>query len=184
MRQTKRNELVEKALGVFYQNGFNATGMDRLVAETGISKTSMYKHFKTKDDLILAALKLRDEQFRNWMVQRIEEIAATPSDRILALFDVLEEWFGMPGFSGCMFINASAEFQDKQHPVRAQSAEHKLLIQSYLRGLAEQAELPNPDRIARQMMLLKEGAIIAAHVTRSATAARDAKEAARVLLAA
>ena len=61
MRQTKRDELVEKALIVFYENGFHATGMDTLVAKTGISKTSIYKHFRTKEDLILAALQLRDQ---------------------------------------------------------------------------------------------------------------------------
>ena len=183
MRQTKKDELVEKALSVFYQNGFHATGMDRLVAETGISKTSMYKHFKAKDDLILAALKLRDGLFRDWMVQRIEALAATPRERILALFDVLGEWFDTPDFRGCMFIKASAEFQDESHPIRIQSAEHKRLIQTYIHELARQADLPDPDRIANQMMLLKEGAIIAAHVTRSETAARDAKEAAKVLLA-
>ncbi|MEO3414133.1 TetR family transcriptional regulator [Roseovarius sp. CAU 1744] len=184
MRQTKKDELVEKALGVFYQNGFHATGMDRLVAETGISKTSMYKHFNSKDDLILAALELRDRLFRDWMVQRIEALASAPADRILALFDVLGEWFDSPDFKGCMFIKASAEFPDAAHPIRRQSAAHKRLIQSYIRDLARQAGLNDPDRIARQMMLLKEGAIIAAHVTRSDTAAHDAKEAARQLLSA
>ena len=91
MRPSKRDELVKKALQVFYQNGFNATGMDKLVAETGISKTSMYKHFRTKEDLILAALRLRDEHFRNWLYRRMEELAATPRQQLVAMFDALEE---------------------------------------------------------------------------------------------
>ena len=66
MRPTKRDELISKALGAFYRTGFQATGMDRLAVETGVSKTSMYKHFRTKEELILAALRLRDEQFRNF----------------------------------------------------------------------------------------------------------------------
>ena len=72
MRPTKRDELVRKALAAFYRNGFQATGMDRLAVETGVSKTSMYKHFRTKEELILAALRLRDEQFRNWLTRRLE----------------------------------------------------------------------------------------------------------------
>ena len=75
MSASKRDELVRKALKIFYKNGFIATGMDKVVAETGISKTSMYNHFRTKEDLILAVLRLRDENFRNWLTRRIEELA-------------------------------------------------------------------------------------------------------------
>jgi len=89
MRPTKRDELVAKALEVFYRNGFHATGMDMLVAESGISKTSMYKHFRTKEDLILASLRLRDENFRNWLFRRMEELADTPRGQLSALFVAL-----------------------------------------------------------------------------------------------
>ena len=78
MRPNKRDELVQKALKVFYTNGFHATGMDMIAAETGISKTSIYKHFRTKEDLILAVLRLRDEHFRNWLYRRMEELGNTP----------------------------------------------------------------------------------------------------------
>ena len=103
MRPSKRDELVQKALKVFYRNGFHATGMDMLVTETGVSKTSMYNHFRTKEDLILAVLRLRDEHFRNWLYRRMEERADTPRDQLIAMFDALEEWFEEPGFRGCIF---------------------------------------------------------------------------------
>ena len=77
MRPTKRDELVSKALSAFYRAGFQAIGMDRLAVETGVSKTSMYKHFRTKEDLIQAALRLRDEQFRNWLFRRIDALGDT-----------------------------------------------------------------------------------------------------------
>jgi AcrR family transcriptional regulator len=182
MRPNKRDELVQKALEAFNNHGFQATGMDRLVLETGISKTSMYKHFSSKDDLILAVLELRDTQFRNWLIERMQALGDTPIARILALYDVLEEWFAKSDFKGCMFIRAAAEFQDKTHPVRQQSATHKQRIEDLLKGLAEEAGLKNPALLARQLVLLKEGAIIAAHVQQSPTAAADAKAAARVLL--
>lgn len=182
MRPNKRDELLQKALDAFNRHGFQATGMDLLVHETGISKTSMYKHFKTKDDLILAVLELRDAQFRDWLIERMQTLGDTPIAQILALFDVLEDWFASPDFKGCMFIRAAAEFQDKTHPIRQQSASHKQQIEDMLKGLVQEAGLENPGLLARQLVLLKEGAIIAAHVQLSPTAAADAKAAARVLI--
>ena len=149
MRPTKRNELVQKALEAFYQNGFNATGMDTLVKETGISKTSMYKHFRTKEDLILAVLRLRDEQFRNWLYRRMEELATTPGQQLIAMFDALEEWFDEAGYKGCMFIKASSEFQDADHSIHKQSADHKRMLERHVTELAEKAGLAEPDVLAR-----------------------------------
>ena len=117
------------------------------------------------------------------MVARMEAAGSDPKTRILALFDFLDEWFKTPDFKGCMFIKASSEFPDENHPIRQQSAEHKRLIEAYVSNLARDAGLKQPDRIARQVMLLKEGAIVAAHVARNDTAARDAKEVAATLLA-
>lgn len=178
MRPSKRDELVKKALQVFYRNGFNATGMDMLVAETGISKTSMYKHFRTKEDLILAVLRLRDEQFRNWLYRRMEELGDTPRRQLVAMFDALGEWFGEPGFRGCMFIKASSEYQDPTHLIHRQSADHKRLLESHVVDLATKAGLSEPDRVARQLLLLKEGAIVTAHLAHTDDPAKDAKEAA------
>jgi AcrR family transcriptional regulator len=182
MRQTKRDELVQKALKVFYANGFHATGMDMIAAETGISKTSIYKHFRTKEDLILAVLRLRDEYFRNWLYRRMEELADTPKLQLIAMFDALEEWFDDPKYKGCMFIKASSEYQDSGSPIHKQSAEHKHLLEKHITELAKQANLMKPDLIARQLLLLKEGAIVTAHLGHTDNAAKDAKLAAVELL--
>ncbi|SLN32510.1 HTH-type transcriptional regulator YjdC [Roseovarius albus] len=183
MRPNKRDELVRKALDVFYRHGFHATGMDMLVVETGVSKTSMYKHFKTKDDLILAVLKLRDERFREWLYARIEELSNTPSGQMIAVFDALGEWFDTPDFRGCMFIKASSEFQETDNPIYQQSSEHKRLLLEHLIGLARRADLANPEQLARQLIILKEGAIIMAAMGFGDTPAQDAKAAAEVLFA-
>tara|TARA_R110000772_G_scaffold10686_3_gene33971 strand:- start:705 stop:1268 length:564 start_codon:yes stop_codon:yes gene_type:complete len=184
MRPTKRDELVQKALKAFYRNGFNATGMDMLVKETGISKTSMYKHFRTKEDLILAVLRLRDEQFRNWLYRRMEELADTPQQQLIAMFDALEEWFAEAGYKGCMFIKASSEFQEHSNPIHKQSAEHKRMLESHITKLAEKSGLAEPGKIARQLLLLKEGAIVTAHLGHTDNPAQDAKAAACQLLSA
>ncbi len=182
MRPTKRDELVQEALKAFYRNGFNATGMDTLVKETGISKTSMYKHFRTKEDLILAVLRLRDENFRNWLYRRMEELADSPEGQLLAMFDALEEWFEEPGYQGCMFIKASSEYQQVSHPIHRQSADHKRMLEAHVTDLATKAGLARPGDLARQLLLLKEGAIVTAHLRVTENPAQDAKAAAATII--
>ncbi|SFN87848.1 transcriptional regulator, TetR family [Roseovarius lutimaris] len=182
MRPNKRDELVRNALEVFYRDGFHATGMDKLVAETGISKTSMYKHFRTKDEMILAVLRLRDERFRNWFCRRVEEIADTPRARLLAVFDALHEWITSPRFKGCMFIKAVSEFQDPKDPIHIQSATHKRMLLEYVQTLATEARARDPAALARQLMLLKEGAIVTSVMLGNGSPAIEAKAAATVLI--
>lgn len=182
MRPSKRDELLQKALKIFYRNGFHATGMDMLASETGISKTSMYKYFRTKEDLILAVLRLRDENFRNWFVRQVEELASDPRDQLIAIFDVLSVWFADPEFRSCMFIKASSEYQEIGNSIYTQSAEHKRLMFIYCREVAAKAGAKNPDALASQLLLLKEGAIVTAHMGYSETPAKDAKSAAMHLV--
>lgn len=182
MRPSKRDELVRKALTIFYRDGFHATGMDRLVAETGISKTTMFKHFRTKEDLILAVLRLRDENFRNWFFRRLDEKKPAKKDKLIASFDVLKEWFCEPDFRGCMFIKASSEYQDPDHPAYVQSAEHKRLLLKTFTEFAAEAGAREPVLLARQVLVLKEGAIVAAHMGFDPDPAGAAKAAAKCLL--
>lgn len=182
MRQTKRDELVRKALEIFYRNGFHSTGMDMLAAQSGVSKTSIYKHFRTKEDLILAALRLRDENFRNWLFRRMGELGSTPQEKLVAMFDALEEWFAERDFRGCMFIKASAEYQDPSDAIHAQSAEHKRLLFDHVVALTRQIGVASPEDLAHQLLLLKEGAIVMAVLGRGRDAARDARIAAEKLI--
>ncbi len=183
MRPSKRDELVRKALEIFYREGFHATGMDRLAAETGISKTTMFKHFRTKEDLILAVLRLRDEQFRGWLFRRMAD-AGPPRAQLSAMFDALGEWFARPEFRSCMFIKAASEYPDPTHPIHAQSAEHKRLLFLETERIARAAKADDPPALARALLLLKEGAIVTAHLGHEANPAGDAKAAAEALLAA
>lgn len=183
MRPNKKDELVRKALDVFYRDGFHATGMDKLVVETGVSKTSMYKHFRTKEDLILAALKLRDEMFRDWFCARVQALAETPKDQLLAGFDALGEWFETDSYRGCMFIKAAAEFQGQDHPIHQQAADHKQALLDWFVILARDAGASDPEALARQIMVLKEGAIVSSALFGSSQPAQDAKKAAQVLMA-
>lgn len=182
MRPSKRDELVRKALEIFYREGFHATGMDLLAAETGISKTTMFKHFRSKEELILAVLRLRDQNFRNWLFRRMEE-AGSPRAQLEAMFDALAEWFASPEFRSCMFIKAASEYPDTDHPIHAQAAEHKRLLFRQLHKIAADAGAEDPAAMARALLLLKEGAIVTAHLGHEADPAGDAKAVASGLLA-
>lgn len=182
MASAKREQLIETALKLFYRQGFHATGIDAIIAESGVARMTLYKHFKSKDDLILAVLRRRDERFRIWFTRAVERRASSPGDRLLAVFDALEEWFRQPDFSGCMFINASAEFADPANPIHKTAAEHKILMRRYLTGLARDAGAPDPEILGNSLALLAEGAIVMRHVGGDASAATQAGAAAAVLI--
>lgn len=182
MASPKRDHLVDTALGLFNRGGFHATGIDKILSEAGVAKMTLYKHFKSKDELILAVLRRRDEKFRNWFMRTVEARAGTPRDRLLAAFDALAEWFEERDFSGCMFINASAEFAPHDDPIHAAAAEHKRLVLAYFREQAEAAGADDAPGLALELMLLMEGAIVMAYVAGLDDAAGQAKAAARKLL--
>ncbi len=183
MASSKREHLIETALDLFCRDGFHATGIDKILAESGVAKMTLYKHFKSKDELILAALRRRDETFRNGFMRDIERLGKTPRERLLAIFDVLEEWFRGRGFSGCTFINASAEFASPDDPIHAAAAEHKRLVLAYMVELTTAAEARDPDALAQGLMLLMEGAVVMAYVAGQSDSAAQARKTAKILLA-
>jgi AcrR family transcriptional regulator len=182
MVTSRRDHLVETALDLFYRHGFHATGIDRILAASGVAKMTLYKHFRSKDDLILAALRLRDERFRQWLAEAVENRARSPRKRLLALFDVLEEWFSAPGFQGDMFLNAAAEYGDPAHPVRAAAADHKAAMRQYFVDLARAAGARDAESLANQFALLVDGAVVTAHVAGNMRSAKNARRVAKVLL--
>ncbi|MDA0339919.1 MAG: TetR/AcrR family transcriptional regulator [Proteobacteria bacterium] len=182
MAISKRDHLVDTALNLFYENGFHATGIDTILREAGVAKMTLYNHFKSKDELIVAALDLRDTRFREWFVARVEAMADTPRDKLLAMFDALEEWFETDAFNGCIFINAAAEYGKCDDPVHESAALHKRLVFDYIVDVAKASGTIDPRGLAQQLLLLQEGAIVVAHVLDAPIAARQAKRAAEALI--
>ena len=156
--------------------------MDRLAKDTGVSKTAIYKHFRTKEELILSVLRLRDEQFRNWLLRRVEALASDPRDQLLAIFDVLAEWFDEPDFRSCMFVKASSEFQERGHPIHAAAAEHPRLLTMHFTEIARKAGAPDPEKLANQLLLIKAGAIVQAHLQDPKTVAANARSLAKTTI--
>lgn len=181
-RPSRRDHLVQTALALFSAHGFHATGIDRILEQAGVSKKTLYNHFRSKDELILAVLKDYDGRFRNDFVRSVERAAKTPRARLLAVFDVAGEWFSSSGFYGCLFINAIGEHASEDSAIRRVCQEFKRLMHDYLLELADQAGLPRPAALADQLALLLEGAIVTAQVSKQPNAARTARQAARLLI--
>jgi AcrR family transcriptional regulator len=178
----KREAIVDAALALFQRQGFHATGIDRILAESGAAKMTLYKHFRSKDELVLAALRRCEETFRAWFEERVRAAHGGPRRRLLAVFDVADEWFRSPAFCGCLFINAAAEFGGAEAPARRAAAEAKAATLAFLRELAAEAGAPDPDELARQLNLLLQGAIVMAHAGGDRDAAQAARRAAAALV--
>ncbi|MEY9626225.1 TetR/AcrR family transcriptional regulator [Sinorhizobium fredii] len=185
MRRSEiRGHLLDTALRLFNQHGYHATGIDLIIAEAGIAKTTLYRHFESKEDLILAALERRDEEDRLSMRAFVEQHASDPVGRLLVTFDFLETTVRDKQFRGCMFMSAAGEHKDTVDPVFRASAMHKRLVLAYFEELAHAARFADPKRIAAEINLLHEGAVAVAQMTRTAEPVRQTKRMADRLLAA
>ncbi|HET7446356.1 MAG TPA: TetR/AcrR family transcriptional regulator [Methyloceanibacter sp.] len=178
-----RERLIEAGLKLFYRDGFHATGIEAILAEAGVAKKTLYSHFRSKEDLIVAVMRRRDENYRAWFTSEVQRRGKTPLERLLACFDVIEDWARSKDFYGCACINASAEFADPRDPVHKVAAGNKAFVASYLRHLARDAGLRNPERLSRQLLVLIDGAVVVAQVTGEIQAVADAKRAAGLLVA-
>ncbi|AOE84639.1 TetR/AcrR family transcriptional regulator [Pseudomonas sp. TCU-HL1] len=180
MASSKRDQLVNTALALFYREGFHATGIDRILAESGVAKMTLYKHFKSKDELIMAALESRFAPAAERLAWAFEHLP--PREAILRVFDGLDEWLKQEEFCGCAFINAAAEFHDRDHPVHRLAASYKSSTRQYFRTALECLDVPQSERLARQLQYLMEGALSMAHIEGPTDQAQEAKEAAEQLL--
>ncbi len=182
MASAKRDRLIDTALELFNRDGYRATGIDRILAESGVAKMTLYNHFGSKDELILAALERRDARWRDWFRHAVERRAETPRGRLLAVFDALEEWFAQADFQGCMFMRAASEFCACDDPIHAVAAEHQRLLLAELRDLTAAAGAKRPAKLGREILLLVMGAIVATQVNGPVDAGKAAKKAAEVLI--
>lgn len=179
---TTRDKILNTAEQLIYQNGIHATGMDLLVKTSGVARKSIYRHFANKEDVAAAALTVRDEKWMHWFRTESDK-GETPEDRILTMFTVLGRWFESDGFRGCAFINTAAEVGNPDDPVRQIAKRHKQKLLDYTLELTEQLPTAQPAALARQLLILMEGAITTAYVMGDRHAADSAREVARLLLA-
>lgn len=183
-----RERLLDAAETLIYAGGIHATGVDAIVKRSGAARKSFYGHFESKEALVAAALERRDARWMAWFVEATKKRGKTPRARLVGMFDVLREWFEQADFHGCAFLNAAGEIERADDPIRVVVREHKARLLAFVREqLDAHAAQAGADRrfvarLARQWLVLIDGAIGVALVSGDASAARDARAAAELLL--
>jgi AcrR family transcriptional regulator len=178
-----RSRILETADRLFYQEGIRAVGIDRIIAEASVAKMTLYAHFSSKDDLIVAVLKHREESILEHfqvVMAREQKVGRAPLE---SFFVALREWFSAPGFRGCAFQNACAELADPSHPGSLFVRGHKERFDQFLHGLVDEAIGSTGSTVADAVSMLVEGAIVTAVINHTPGAAEIARDAAMQLVA-
>ena len=177
-----RERILDTAYDLFSHHGIRAVGVDRIIATSGVAKMSLYRHFHSKEALVLAFLQEREKRWTmEWLHAEVTSRAEDGAGRMLAIFDVFDEWFRQADFEGCSFINVLLEFGELEHPIRQATAEHLATIRGLVREFAEQAGVDDPEAVACQWHILMKGSIVAAGEG-DTEAARRAQALGRLLL--
>ena len=181
--ESARGRLLSAATHLFCKNGINATGIDAIIDEAGTAKTTLYKLFGSKTNLVHAVLESEGKQWREWFIGAIEAGGGDAHTKLARIFPALKSWFGEERFYGCPFINAVAEHDKDQKQFRAIALKHKKVVLAHIEKLAGEMGAAEPEMLAHQLALLIDGAIVAAMVSRNPGVADTAGLAARSLLA-
>ena len=179
---TARQRILDNAYELFSRRGIRAVGIEEVISRSAVAKATLYRHFPSKDDLVLAFLEQREQLWTRQIVEAgAKERGATAEERLLAIFDVFHDWFQREDYEGCSFIKVLLETGDRDRPVGAASVHYLENIRAIVRGLAEEAELRDPEAFALSWHILMKGAIVQA-AEGDREAARRAKAMAELLL--
>jgi AcrR family transcriptional regulator len=177
-----RERILGAAYELFSRHGIRAVGIDAIIERSGVARMTLYRHFPSKDALVLAFLERREQRWTNdWLQAEVEQRAEDPRERLLAIFDVFDVWFQRDDFEGCSFINVLLETGDPLHAHHRASTEYLARIRAYVKRLAAEAGVADPEGFARQWHILMKGSIVAAGEG-DRQAARRAQEVASLLL--
>jgi AcrR family transcriptional regulator len=177
-----RQRILDTAYELFSRRGIRAVGVEEVIARADVAKATLYRHFPSKDDLVLAFLEQREQRWTRQLVEAgARERGNTAEERLLAIFDVFHDWFQQDDYEGCSFIKVLLETADLQHPAGKASARHLENIRTIVRTLAEDAGLRDPEAFALSWHILMKGAIVQA-AEGDREAAQRAKELAKLLL--
>ena len=176
-----RERILATAYDLFSRHAIATVGIDTIIAQSGAAKMSLYRHFKSKEALVLAFLQQRELRWTHqWLEAEVLTRATTPADRLLAIFDVFDQWFQTPDFEGCSFINVLLE-SAPESSVHQAAAAHLAEIRTIVAGLAQEAGLAEVERFAQTWHFLMKGCIVSANEG-NRQAAQQAKQAATILL--
>jgi AcrR family transcriptional regulator len=163
--ESARGRLLGAATHLFCKNGINATGIDAIIEEAGTAKTTLYKLFGSKTNLVHAVLESEGKQWREWFIASLEQGGGDAQTKLSRIFPALKQWFAEERFYGCPFINAVGEHDKDQKQFRSIAMRHKKVVLAHIEKLAAEMGVAEPQVLAHQLALLIDGAIVAAMVT-------------------
>lgn len=169
--KSARDKLIDAASSLFCRRGINAVGVDAIVEKAGTAKTTLYKLFGSKEQLVEAVLEAEGREWREWFMAAVSRGGDTADERLRAIFPVLEQWFRQRRFYGCPFINAVAEHDKSSDRMRALALAHKTQVLGFIRELCIEAGVPDPGQLTHEIAILIDGAIVAAMITKDPTVA-------------
>lgn len=172
-----RQRILETAQRLFYRDGFRAVGIDTIIAEAGVAKMSLYRHFPSKDELIVAYLEESNRQFWEWLDTETAGVE-DPAELLVTMFAAIEQLATSPECLGCTFQGTASEFPDRAHPGHQVALKHKQAVRDRFANLAQRARLRDPDQLADQLLLLIDGAWVAARMFGPQNPARNSLSAA------
>lgn len=181
--EAARARLLDAAIRLFCRRGIGATGINAIVEASGVARMTLYSHFGSKEGLALAALEHEAATWRAWFFARLAANGGAPRDRLLAVFDILEEWFRRDDYFGCALMNAVIEGRNHDAAMLAVTKAHKQHVLEQLRALAVAAGAGDAGALAEQLDLLIDGAIVKSAIKRDPRPAAEAKAVAAALLA-
>lgn len=178
-------KILQTASRLFYEQGYHVTGINQVIAEAGVAKASFYHHFSSKEELCIAYLHKRHEDWFSWLQQEVEQ-NENDQERLLSLFTFLEWWLPNSNFRGCAFLNIASEFPSPDSKIRLLVVDHKNALQDYIRQLVDRLNISpkkkNTAMLADLIYLLFEGAITKSQIYRSTGSIEAAREAVRQLI--
>jgi len=178
-----RDKLINEAMDLFYTHGIHAVGLDQIIGRVGVTKTTFYNHFESKDDLVVEVMRQRSAWEQEAFEREVRKIAGDePRAMLLGLFDVIDKWFNNPIFRGCQFINAAHEFPSPHDPVHQAAKAHGEAVGAWLMKLADEAGAEDPQAVAEQLGILIDGAYTMRQVMRNDDAAAIARDTAELVL--
>ena len=177
-----RERIVEAATELFYAQGVRAVSADKIIGRAGITKVTFYRHFRTKDDLVVAYLERQAERERTDVAATLARADGDADEAIRLFAESVGAVSCMPGFRGCPFINAAAEYADQDHPVRRTVAAHRRWFKAVLEEMITPLGLIEPTSTADQLVLLRDGAMVSGYLGDPETVSRSLRRAAQAVI--
>ena len=177
-----RERLIQTAIGLFRQAGIRATGIDLLLAQAGVAKMSLYSHFRSKEDLVIAVIDTQSNQLISALEEAVALSNGSVAGRLGAIFDVVQEKVLSPEFLGCEFIRALSEYPDPPHPINEAVVRHRKRLLTLLAQTLSEGRCEDSEPLASEIMLLMDGALVSCHASHEGDGVKYARKIAMTLI--